>query len=59
MIPLRYAAFILAALTLGCLTVTPNSPATVILAGLFLTLFAVVAWTCRDTTKHEIRRHDA
>lgn len=48
MIVLRYAAFMLAAITLGCLTSIPNSPATVILAGFFLTCFGVLCWTCRE-----------
>lgn len=59
MTTIRYAASLLAAITLWCLSQTPNSPATVILAGFFLALFGVVAWTCRERTEHEIRRHDA
>lgn len=54
MITLRYAAFLLATITLGCLACIPNSPATVILAGFFLICFGVVAWTCREP-----RRTDA
>lgn len=49
MTTLRYAAFLLAALSLGCITFTPNSPATIILAGLFICFFTVVVWTCRET----------
>lgn len=48
MITLRYLAFILAAITLWCFFVTPNSPATVWLAGFFFVMFAVVCWTCRE-----------
>ena len=51
MIALRYAAFLLATISLVCLWFTPNSPATVILAGFFLICFAVVCWTCGAFTK--------
>jgi len=47
MIPLRFASFLLAALSLVCLWFTPNSPATVWLAGFFFVMFTVCAWTCR------------
>lgn len=51
MIAIRYAAFLLSAITLGCLWCIPNSPATVILAGFFLICFGVVCWTCRTNRK--------
>lgn len=51
MITIRYAAFCFAALCLWLLSQTPNSPATLWLAGLFIASFAVVAWTCRQTRR--------
>jgi hypothetical protein len=42
---IRWVAFVLALITLGGLMVTPRSPASVLLAGLFFILFAVVCWT--------------
>lgn len=53
---LRYAASLLAAIALWCLSQTPNSPATIILAGFFILCFGVVCMTCREHTDHEIRR---
>lgn len=57
MTTIRYASFCLAALTLGCLTSIPNSPATVILAGFFLTCFGVCAWTCREPRRPHADHH--
>lgn len=48
MITIRFAAFLLAALCLGCLTFTPNSPATLWLTGLFIIFFVIVCLTCRE-----------
>jgi hypothetical protein len=45
MTAIRWVAFVLALITLGGLTVTPRSPASVLLAGLFFISFAVVCWT--------------
>lgn len=42
---IRWAALLLALITLGGLTVTPRSLASVLLAGLFFISFAVVCWT--------------
>ena len=53
MTTIRYAAFVLAAITLWGLTTTPNSPATILLAGLFFTLLCIVAWTCRERRTDE------
>lgn len=54
MIALRYAAFMLGAIVLGCLTCIPNSPATVILAGFFAICFAVLCWTCREPRRTNV-----
>lgn len=49
MIALRYAALLLAALSLGCLYFTPNTnPASLALVGFFAICFSVVVWTCRE-----------
>lgn len=54
MIALRWAAFILAAVTLFalfCLHQQPNpdtNPACTLLVGFFLACFGTVAYTCRD-----------
>lgn len=58
MTTLRFAAFTLAALSLGCIAVTPNSPATLWLTGLFFTFFAIVCLTCREP-KRARRGHDS
>lgn len=55
MMTIRFAAFTLAATCLIALALTPNSPATIWLAGFFFTCFAVVAYTCRGT---DTRRRD-
>lgn len=55
MMAVRFAAFTLAATCLIALAITPNSPATLIIAGFFFACFGVVAWTCRATT-NEIER---
>lgn len=51
MTTVRFAAFTLAATCLIALAITPNSPATFIIAGLFFACFGTVAWTCRDGRK--------
>lgn len=48
MMTIRFAAFTLAAICLGCLAFTPYSPATLWLTGLFFTFFAIVCLTCRE-----------
>lgn len=49
MITLRYAALLAGAITLGCLTQTPNTnPATIWLVGFFAICFAIVCLTCRE-----------
>ena len=48
MMAIRFAAFTLAAICLGCLAFTPNSPATLWLTGFFFTFFAIVCLTCRE-----------
>lgn len=55
MIVLRWAAFMLAALTLWALTVTPNTnPASLPLVGFFILTFTAVCYTCRPPKP---RRH--
>lgn len=49
MMAIRFAAFTLATTCLIALAITPNSPATLILAGLFFACFGAFAWTCRAT----------
>lgn len=50
MMTVRFAASMLAAICLGALSQTPNSPATLILAGFFFACFGTFAWTCRGTS---------
>lgn len=44
---LRWASFLLAVISLVCLWFTPNSPASVLLAGFFLVAFVAHCWTYR------------
>lgn len=48
MTTIRYAALMLAALTLACIFLTPPSPATVILAGFLLALLGVLRWALHE-----------
>lgn len=49
MMAIRFAAFTLATTSLIALAITPNSPATLTLAGFFFACFGTVAWSCRAT----------
>ena len=48
MTTIRYAALMLAALTLACILLTPPSPATVILAGFLLAVLGVLRWALHE-----------
>ncbi|MEJ6554065.1 hypothetical protein PQI51_03380 [Microbacterium esteraromaticum] len=63
MIPVRWAAYTVAAVTLWCLSITPLSLASALLAGLFFICFVVVCVTYgafeRNTHADQLGGHDA